>query len=673
MRSTRDSRVHFILVLIILLYPQIGNGQQSNNQRKLHYQSGYFATPIEIPGGVYHRKIDSFEFVVDAWDRKEGGRGLLVVTDGPMKFNEFGDATPLDGASIQEHPVSLVDVTPKVSDESRANPLINRRIFKLDFDEAFCDRDLFLNVPKDRNNPIRLLICNVGKPKSFKQVGPSIESMFRLTQIKKQSDAPEDEPTRNIVSFSTSTVKLGGRFVPGLEIRANLGGTGSILLDKNRHGIHDFGDGGFQTHLGFFPISTRFIENSISDPKKMGRRLFELTGQHRPLPKLTEAWETVEIEYSIVVAAKSSGDHRLVVKRDGKISNVISLQDTGWRRYVHDLERIENERTKSALRKLRRLYGNECYVGVVGGDIRLLRLGPKFSDEAIKDAAELSELTELILIEGGPEFIGTSFEELGKLKKLESLTIRNSLASDRLLEVVGDLPRLRELSIVPALGSSISDQGVASLANSVNLERLILHGSRLTNKCLVSLENLNQLKVLKLTATEVTVAKVAGWRQKNPACRISIVNYKEPQTRNIQISSDVPLLLHTGMRVDISGELTQSDYESLARLKTIEKISLPKSANLDNLKAVLAVDSLRSIMFERNDNVTNEFIKEISLLRNELSELHLASCKNVDRGCVQYLKSMSKLERLSIGSPKFDQQTLRELMKAIPNCKIQYH
>ena len=673
MRCFLNSWSSLLLVLILLLFPRIGISQNADRLKPQRFRTGYFAKPIEIPGDVYRRKITSFQVVLDTQD-KVVKRGLLVVDDRPMKFDEFGDATATNSIGIQEHPVSFVNVTAVGLSQREAKSPVTRAIYRLDFDETFCDRNFFLNVPKDPHDPVRLLICKAGGQDAINQNGSKIESMFRLVDLAAPVEVAEDGPTLNDALFSTSMIELGGRFVPGFEIQANLVGTGTIQLDQNHCEINDYGDGGMQTALGFIPTPARFIPKNIADPQNLGRRVFELKAEQYPLPKLTNAWETVDIDYSIVVAAKSSGDHRLIIKRGGQIAHVIPLLDMGWRRHVADLGQIKNERAANASRKLRRLCGNASYVGVENGDIRFLRLGPNFSDEAITVAGELGELTKLMLDQGGPEFTGTSFEAIGKLEKLESLALRNSVATDRLLEIAGKLPRLRELSIYQASESSISDEGIARLAESVNLESLILPGTRITDKCLSSLEDLKQLKVLELNETAVTVPRVVAWRLKNPACRISIMNDGKSQQRNVRIPPDVSQsnLSNRGMHVELSGKLTQSDYESLSKIKTIETITLPNSANLDNLKAILTVESLRSIIMMDNDNANNEFIKEICKL-TELRELHIKGCRNLDRGCVQYLKSMSKLERLSITSPEFDSQTLRELREEMPNCQIEYY
>ncbi|MDE0938169.1 MAG: WD40 repeat domain-containing protein [Mariniblastus sp.] len=298
--------------------------------------TGYFATPTKIPTDVFQRDITSIEVVLDDQDSGKNRSGLLVIDVPRVVFNEFGDVAGIESIKSFHHSVTLVPVDPQPGREGRMLGLQNRTVYKLDFDEPFCRRQLFLNLPNDNSQESKLLIC-LGKHQVVENVGqPPIEMMYLLhSKLNATPKIEGEEMLEKSATLSSGLIRKDGKWVASIEVTTNPAGRGSIKIDPNHVGISDFGDSFSQTLMGTFPSPVDLVDLKLPDPLKLGRRVFAL----KPIePNASSMGQHGgdDIEYLLVVAAKKSGGHRLIVKTDRRIKHVFPLSDTGRKANKND-------------------------------------------------------------------------------------------------------------------------------------------------------------------------------------------------------------------------------------------------------------------------------------------------------------------------------------------------
>ena len=120
--------------------------------------------------------------------------------------------------------------------------------------------------------------------------------------------------------------------------------------------------------------------------------------------------------------------------------------------------------------------------------------------------------------------VGTMYTDPG----LTRLTPRLNVDQ---VDAISRLPRLTELEL---FNTSISDVGMAKLANIRQLKTLRLDGSAITDEGLVHLHGLKNLKHLTLERTAVTAGGIAELRQALPNCTIVPPHDDGPRTDEAQ-------------------------------------------------------------------------------------------------------------------------------------------
>ena len=626
-------------------------------------KTSYFATPIKIPSDVFQRDITSIEMVFDSQEDSEQKRsGQLILNTQQVVMNAFGDVTGKEDLKPHVHPVTLVPIRAPPIDNLQQPRKQNRSLYKLDFGEPFCQRELFLNVPDDSSKNTKLLICK-GKHQIGKAVvEPQIELMYRLHSEKKKAPTTGDEKTSDTARFSCNLVRLAGKWVASIAVTMNLNGNSNILVDPNGVWISDFGDSGGQTLLGSSGTNVDFVDQDLPDPLGLGRKLYLLKQKNLNMTQLPEQPSS---EYLMVVAAKSSGEHRLIVKKDNRITDVIPMFETGWRAHNRDVNRVKKKHRK-ALQELRVLCGNRCNVGVrQNGSVSSLRLFTVLSQEVLDLICSFDEMTSFLLRGTDKALTVQDWSRLSQLKQLESLEFAGLVSDDNLLEAVGGLRELNKLELHGTSGS-ITDAGVAHLAKCTKLKRLTLSGSGISNISLQAFKQLDQLEHLTINQSKITVPALVNWRLNSPSCEIAIY----VGGRKLIIPADNParlLSIH-----HFKGTFSQEDYIALSKLDKVSEVVLPDTTTLENLTAILANKKLSSVSLQGNKNANNDYLKELAKLPN-LVKLSIAGCSGIDDGCVDIFSSMQQLQKLSISSSEISQQALRKLHKKIPECMISYH
>ena len=133
-----------------------------------------------------------------------------------------------------------------------------------------------------------------------------------------------------------------------------------------------------------------------------------------------------------------------------------------------------------------------------------------------KHLANLSALDRLTVVSDS----GWTGEPLQSLPDMPRLSLLFH-ATDEQLRHAASMKGLKELNVT--FQNSVTDQGLAFLANSPSLETLTIQSTngRITDAGLKHLESLTTLKTFNLSGVQVTAAGMDSFKRKRPDCTIS--------------------------------------------------------------------------------------------------------------------------------------------------------
>ncbi len=660
-QAVSPSRI--FVVWVIFWLPVSVYGQGADNPDRLQVRAGYFATPLELAGDKHKRKITSILIDCENLDERDA-KGYVTIDSSLLEFNYFGDATPVDEKPTQEYEVSLTRIV------EPARLMEKRKLFKIEFAEEFCDRILFLNIPQDTSQAAKLLVCPKYRPSERRRdYGPTIERMIPLVNTGPSESHPMEEPVANDVILSTGYLNLFGDTTGGIEFYLKPGETGSIQNNMNRTLIQDYGDGAMQTTAAVNNKPARFLDKKITDPLKLGRRVFELEGQLPRRRAESESSNVTETCY-LVVGPKSPGNHRMVFKQN-KVVRIVPLRDIGWERHLTWFARITDAIAADAVRQLRKFSGNQFkYVVNEQGDVYSAELENEISNQTMALLFKFPRLRRLKLTRYQASSQPIHLESIDQLPDLEFVLLQSMQVSDPVMESLGRLTNLSTLIIHNKETASsqrlITDNGVRSLAGLQKLKRLDISGKQISDGCLSDLQHLEQLQSLSMFNTSVTISGAASVAMALPDCRIYLNNYGGGSNRvSFSLSKDRKNLV-------FSGTAKQADYENIAKLERTQAIRIPANATDENIQPISTMKSLRSISIRNNHNVTNETVKHLSSLP-ELQRLELAGCSKLDSGCLENITSMSILAHLSLPRKGISNEAVKELKNKMPDCQIHQH
>jgi Leucine-rich repeat (LRR) protein len=188
-------------------------------------------------------------------------------------------------------------------------------------------------------------------------------------------------------------------------------------------------------------------------------------------------------------------------------------------------------------------------------------------------------------------------------------------ASDSGLVVLDRFPQLQELDL---LNTKITDAGLVSLRGLNRLQELDLGETKVTDAGLVNLRGLTQLRRLDLAKTAITDA--------------GLVNVKGlTQLRELEL---------------VDTKITDAGLVNLEGLHRLQLLSLTGT------------------------NVTDVGLAHLKRLI-QLQSLNISDLKISDSGLI-HLKGMTTLNELFLVRTKITGAGVRDLQKALPNCKINY-
>jgi hypothetical protein len=110
------------------------------------------------------------------------------------------------------------------------------------------------------------------------------------------------------------------------------------------------------------------------------------------------------------------------------------------------------------------------------------------------------------------------FDLVNGLPNLDTLTVRESLASD---EFLAGLQASETLTYLELAGSLVTDEGLVHLAMFPNLQDLVLNGTDVTDEGIHHLEVLSTLRQLSLEDSRATPAGIKQLRAAMPKCSVT--------------------------------------------------------------------------------------------------------------------------------------------------------
>ena len=231
------------------------------------------------------------------------------------------------------------------------------------------------------------------------------------------------------------------------------------------------------------------------------------------------------------------------------------------------------------------------------------------TDAGIESVMQFDRLRGLVV---GTDVTDAGFCRLCELNQLESLVLEGERWNDLALQYLPGLRGLRELTINRA---QVSDAGLRYLEGLGQLQYLSLWRTNVTDDGLTQVKKLRHLQKLILCETKITdagIEQLAGL--------------------------DLRLLWIANTKVSDAG------LESVGQISSLEQLSLGDT------------------------RVSDKGLAALTRLTN-LTHLALTGSDVTDAGIV-YLKSLPKLQEILIGATKVSDAALKDLQKALPNCKI---
>jgi hypothetical protein len=121
---------------------------------------------------------------------------------------------------------------------------------------------------------------------------------------------------------------------------------------------------------------------------------------------------------------------------------------------------------------------------------------------------------------------GTDLAGLVPMTHLQFLAIARAQLTDNAMKNLGKVTSLVRLKVAK---NAITDEGVFYLANLKNLQDLDLNETRVTKRCLPSLQKMTRLRAVKISLAKEELAKMEQSLGKtNPGCQ---VQYKGPESQ----------------------------------------------------------------------------------------------------------------------------------------------
>ena len=655
---------------------------------KIEYDSGYFATAISIPDDPFFSGITNITLEgPELTDR--GGAATISIRNSKATFNDFGDAEVSEKRETRQFDVTLKPIPAQdFSNEGR-------HIFNLVFPEGQWENRIYFVWSPGTITASRLLIRRGdGKLPDLviKTDRRRFENEIPLAYILPSANQISDKirlASENLrdgfglqsYHFQSKDVsQTEGEHQGFIRIGCKFKGPLKLTHDFNRTRFTPFGNPGMSTAVGYLPILFKVTETSTEDSTGLGRRLFQLEYQSRSGIGFQEGddWKP-PFDYSLVLAPKIDGPHRLIIRQQGQIRHVLPLHNAGWRRYqqMRIILAQTSKQEQEAIPEMRRLVGNR--LSFVVQEDQVISISFR---QLVKGGATLAHLEQF------PRLKGLSFgvcrdltpDELRPLKtltQLESLSFSATPISDAVLAHLAPLEHLKFLQIKESRHFSneglediphISDAGLESIAHLVNLNNLSLCGPGVTDAGLKYLHKLKVLKRLYFQATGVTLMGLYDLSKQLPdteiqAARLTTQNGRDTCSFKIHGKRQM---------VWISGRADDSVLQQCAKCEGITTLSLSgvHAVTDEGLGDIAKMNDLEGLVIQHAKLITDEGLSQLKH-QKKLKSLNLWYCKSITDKGLEHLHGLTELKSLQLGGTQVTQAGINRLQKALPACEIE--
>jgi WD40 repeat protein len=489
-------------------------------------RTDHLPVAITLPDDPAKRRISAVS--LDGEISDDGGKGTVTFDEGEPTFNAFGDATV---AAPKKSPPFEVDFRPlgrpgvDRQDQSGRPRQPEQPLYQIVFRDGSCADRLMLRLSNGFSGPHRLLIDQ----RTERRPG-GLYGSFQVSRILELFGRPEiksplpDAPRRDAFLLNT-TYAIDVSFLRDRTTRfRNIGvhrgadGKASLDLDPNYISLDPFGEGGSSTLMGHSPLPASLVRSPIQDPQNHGRELYKIV----PLGQGENTFGGGTFE--LVLASTIEGPHRLLSREGGALRAVAPLRDT-----MRDQQlRLEAELRQApaddrqAIKALREAIGDGFHVDIKDGVVAGLSVSAEHATAVQAIPPRLKSLKRLAFsgyTSSGPKQIAV-LDQIGGLRRLESIDLHSIANTDMALKDVGKLNRLERLTLMECQG--LSDEGMMHLRGLGNLRHLRIGELYRRGKepkvseagwgAVGGLELLETLDLMGLSATDTSLARLQGLR-----------------------------------------------------------------------------------------------------------------------------------------------------------------
>ena len=616
----------------------------------------------------------------------EDGSCRAVFERGRVTFNDFGDGEFLQPPAIESQEV-LLRVVSGIDRHGEG-----RRTYAVEFpEEKFLNRVYIVFSPGPVSPDCLLVLGGPVVPQvmkapdsdqvsgglqpsySFKHIVPliSLDQPNRLTEVSRQDTfAGQASNVEMPGSPKRSTIFINGR----------IGAAGWLTDDRNSVGRDAFGDFQISTLVGFDRQQFVLEERKIKDPTNRERRIIDLVAVQNPVGS---GGEDPSRQFSLVLDAKSSDADRLLIRTDGRLSNVEAFRDNQRERFLLTRMAVANSAVDlEVVDRAHELVGSGVDFQVqdghiVGATVRETGVVPLL----LKSFSSLPKLNRLQFTNCRNESFTSDIEFLGQLRNLEILSFYATPISDPVLVYVSQLPKLKDLwihdeqphGVLPISVPHVTDAGLQHLTGLKELTNLSLYGPGISDEGLQALLSLPKLSELDLYGTRVTMRGVVQFKKSMPNLKLDVLT-REPRNENSREDRTMTVEFDrtehwVALRGNLVGDAEIGELVHLTDLRRV-RISGPNEVTERGISELSALPNLESLLLQNLKQLSNCGVSEIAKLQN-LKELSLWSCEQVDDQAVPDLGKLISLSKLDIRGTKISQDGRKRLKTLLPNCTLE--
>lgn len=514
-----------------------------------------FPIPITIGDDPESRSITSVELAGSL----KSGQGTITLNVGKVAFNDFGDAIPQTEEVAKPVAVQFERVI-LLKQPFGVDFVETRQLYKIKFEESeYYDR-MFLVISTRTCDPHRLII-NAPEPSKWRQrPPPQIFDLLGTPQVLTTLPDP-GQP-----HFQWACLYREDDGFRRFDISGKPNGLAKLNLDPNHLGFTPLGDIAFSTAMGYSSMRSVIARQETKDPTEAGRVIYHIAPKQGNLKK----------HFALVLAPTADGPHRLIIRSNGQIQQVVPLHDPARRRfsklYLQCAETSPTER--SAIDELIRQIGYSFSAKVESNQITQLRIGSAMDFGDLDTViARLPNLKELSLDEG--TLTASGLPSLQALTQLEVLRFTRVTIVDAGLKTLTPLTSLRSLNFysctgltdagMPHLGQlknlkslqlyrerqrqdepatpSITDAGLIHLTGLTKLQDLEVYGNTLTDTGLEHLKGLTQIRHLSISGDGITNTGLQHLQALKNLTRLNITSPQVTSEGLTELTSALPGLL----------------------------------------------------------------------------------------------------------------------------------